>query len=109
MAGSFTILQYQTDPPYQPGLLDDQGNKFVYSGYAPSNFSIELQRVTDNAFIKGTGSFSVDVINNLLAYQWNVNDVSLPGTWEIFLTIATLSGFKRRYLDTVIITPAPAP
>ena len=103
---SFTLLQYQTDPPYQPTLLDDQGNPFDYTGYAPTNFALKLYNALTNSTVVGAGSFSVDVVNNALAYQWAASDTDSAGTWILYLNVTMLSGFERRYEDTLYIDPA---
>lgn len=105
---SFTLLQYQTDPPYQPTLLDDEGNPFVYLGYAPSNFALKLYSALTNTIIIGSGTFSVDVLHNALAYQWSANDTSTAGIWTLYLNVTMLSGFERRYEDQLYIEPAIA-
>jgi len=105
---SFTLLQYQTDPPYQPTLLDDQGNTFVYTGYAPTNFTLKLYNAVSNTTVIGAGSFSVDVVNNQLAYQWAASDTDQAGVWTLYLNVTMLSGFERRYEDTLYIEPAIA-
>jgi hypothetical protein len=106
---AFTMLQGQTDPPYQPTFVDDQGNLFPLTGLTTSAFSIRFERVanpSDEWVKEGTGTWSIS--GSAATYQWAVADVSMTGTWNIYVYIVTLTGTTRKFLpDTVVILPAP--
>src|SRR5690349_10977515 len=96
---AFTILQGQTDPPYQPELLDDTGAAFNFTGYLSSALTIkfELTSAQQPTVKNGTGTWTL--VSGQAYYQWSVADVNQTGEWQIFVYVTTLTGTIRKWSD----------
>lgn len=103
---SFIFLQAQTDPPYQPTFVDDQGNLFPLTGLTSASFSIRFERISDTFLKEGTGTWTVG--SSSATYQWATADTNTPGTWNIYVYITTTTGTIRKFLpDTMVIESSP--
>jgi hypothetical protein len=104
-------LQNQTDPPWQPQLIDDQGNIFVLTGYAGSALTLKMVNQDTQQVKSGGGIWTIypqDAQSGIATYQWAISDVNTAGTWLLYVSVATLAGQNRRFPpETMNIESAP--